>query len=259
MDTFGSQESVSKLSVDDVLEYYDAYVKPDNMVVAVFGVKAHDEAKSLVEKYFSEFSGKTVLPEVRLDPPIAQDQEVSEPSSWQQAVVFYGFGSCSVSSDDRYALDVLDAVLSGAYSPGGRLHTRLRNNQLVYLVHAYNRLGVDPGWFVIYASSLPKNFAGVQQVIAEEIAKLTKSPPTQDELAIAKGMCVSAELVHRRQTMSQQAAAACLGELYGLGYDSFLGYQGKIEAVSAEDVMQVARKYFTHYVKVTSVPELEAE
>ena len=70
---------------------------------------------------------------------------------------------------------------------------------------------------------------------------------------------MSAELVRRRQTAAAQASAACLGELYGLGYDSYLNYEKEIEAVTAEDVMRVARKYLTTYVKVTSVPEQKQE
>jgi len=256
MSKHGTLESVSRLTVDDVWDYYEAYVKPDNVVLSIFGAADSAYAKSLVEKHFSEFSGKTIRPRVSLDPPLGENIVVSEKTSWMQAAVFYGFRSCAVSDEDKYALDVLDGVLSGIYSPGGRLHSRLRNSQLVYLVHAYNRLGLDPGWFSIYASCLPKNLGQVQKIISEEVVKIGKDLVSDRELTIAKGMCIAAEQVHRRQTASQQSAAACLGELYGLGYDSYLHYEERIAAVTAKDVMRVARKYFTRYVHVTSVPAI---
>ncbi|MBN1591838.1 MAG: insulinase family protein, partial [Candidatus Coatesbacteria bacterium] len=92
-----------------------------------------------------------------------------------------------------------------------------------------------------------------------EIRGIGKDLVTDEELAVAKGMCLATEQVHRRQTPTQQSAAACLGELYGLGYDSYLDYGKKIETVTAEDVRRVARKYFGHYVQVTSVPESSDE
>ncbi len=259
MSKYGTLESVSRLTVDDVWDYYEAYVKPDNMVLSIFGAANSAYAKSLVEKHFSELGGRVVRPQVSLDPPLAENIVISDKTGWKQAAVFYGFRSCSVSDEDKYALDVLDGVLSGIHSPGGRLHSRLRNSQLVYLVHAYNRLGVDPGWFLIYASCLPKNLGQVQNVIAEEVVKIGKDLVSAQELTIAKGMCIAAEEVHRRQTASQQSAAACLGELYGLGYDSYLQYEERIAAVTAKDVMRVAREYFTHYVHVASVPEAAQE
>ena len=50
-------------------------------------------------------------------------------------------------------MDVLDAITSGIYYPGGWLHTDLRGNSLVYVVHAYNLTGLDAGYFGIYAAT----------------------------------------------------------------------------------------------------------
>ena len=259
MSQYGTAESVSALTVDDVWDYYDAYVKPDNMVLSVFGVADSGHTKSLVEKLFAGFSGSAVRPNVSVDPPLSENIFVSEKTGWNQAAVFYGFRSCAVSDEDKYALDVLDAVISGIHSPGGRLHSRLRNSELVYLVHAYSRLGVDPGWFSIYASCLPKNLERVQKIIAEEVVRIGTELVSDQELTTAKGMCLAAEQVYRRQTASQQSAAACLGELYGLGHDSFLQYEKSVEAVTAKDVMRVARTYFAHCVQVTSIPKAAEE
>jgi len=225
------------------------------MVLSVFGVADSEYTKSLAEKLFSEFSGQTTRPKVSLDAPLSGNIKLLDKTGWKQACVFYAFRSCSVSDDDKYAFDVLDGVLSGIHSPGGRLHSRLRNNKLVYLVHASNRVGMDPGWFSVYASCLPGNLEQVKEIIAEEIIRIGTDLVSDEELRIAKGMCIAAEQVHRRQTASQQSAAACLGELYGLGYDSYLEYGKRIEAITAEDVMRVAREYFGHYVQITSVPD----
>jgi predicted Zn-dependent peptidase len=120
-------------------------------------------------------------------------------------------------------------------------------------------LGVDPGWFSIYASCVPKNLERVQKIIAEEVDRIGRELVGDQELTTAKGMCLAAEQVYRRQTASQQSAAACLGELYGLGHDSFLQYEKSVEAVTAKDVMRVARTYFAHWVQVTSIPEAAGE
>ena len=63
------------------------------------------------------------------------------------------------------AMDVLDAVTSGIYYPGGWLHTELRGNQLVYVVHAYNFTGYDTGYFGLYAATYDEALDQAMEII----------------------------------------------------------------------------------------------
>jgi zinc protease len=159
-----------------------------------------------------------------------------------QTVLYYGFPSIDVRNEDRYAIDVLDAALSGANLPGGRLHARLRDNQLVYVVHAYDQPGVDPGMFVVYAATTPANRDRVESIISEELAKARDSDFTPEELERAKTMMISSEAIES-QTNSAQASQAASDELFGLGFRNSERLESRINAVTQEDVRRVAQKY----------------
>jgi predicted Zn-dependent peptidase len=48
-------------------------------------------------------------------------------------------------------------------------------------------------------------------------------------------------------------------ELFGLGYDHFKRYPAKIEAVTVDDVLRVARKYITLDAYIISIVGPNAE
>jgi len=148
----------------------------------------------------------------------------------------------TVYNKDRYPMQVLDAVLSGVNFPGGKLHERLRSNQLVYVVHAYNQLGLDPGMFVVYAGTTPDKLDTVMDIIKEEIGNLQNELVSDEELDRGKKMCVSAKQISL-QTNSDQAFIMGLDELYKIGYEDILHYEDNINAVTKEDVKRVAEKY----------------
>ncbi len=150
-------------------------------------------------------------------------------------------------------------MLSGIGYPGGRLQEHLRggNRQLVYLVHGFNWLGLEPGYFGIMAASSPEKMDRVVEIILEDVAALRDQPVPEEELEKAKTICVTMEQLSR-QTNGSMALQAALNELYGLGYDHGDDYAERIASVTAADVQRVARKYFTHYTMVRTGPETPA-
>jgi len=55
-------------------------------------------------------------------------------------------------------------------------------------------------------------------------------------------------------TLADQARQAALDELYGLGFDHDQQFDQRIQSVSVEDVVGLARRLFNHYVLVTTSP-----
>ena len=152
--------------------------------------------------------------------------------------------------EDRYAMDVLDAILSGARAPGGWLHSELRGKKLVYEVHAYSILGLDPRHFEIFAMTRPDTVDQVLAIIDGFIGKMKRGKFSDDELDRAKTLCATEETLEQRGN-ANLAAQAALDELYGLGYDFSQHYTERINAVTRADVIRVANKYLTH--KVTAI------
>jgi len=238
----GSRESLEQINRETVINFYEERIKPQGAVMTVFGDFEAPVAREKIEKAFRNFTGKPR--EVNAPPPA----EMLEPVMKQhtkpniaQAVIVFAFRGLDVKDKDRFALDVMDAALSGINLPGGRLHARLRDKQLVYVVHAYSQPGLGSGAFVIYAATSPANKERVIEIIREEIEKITSAPISAEELRLAKVMAITAHELGE-ESPAAQAQRVAYDELYGLGYDDSRFYSERIEAVSADEVQAVARR-----------------
>ncbi len=240
----GTPFSVQNIKSDDLLDFWKKVVLPKDIVMAVYGDVDAAEVRRLADEQFRNFKRVGNLPAPPA-PPTALSQfttaEVKKPGI-VQAVLYYGFPGIDIRNADRYAIDVLDAALSGSNLPGGRLHARLRDNQLVYYVHAYDSPGLDPGMFVVYAGTTKDKLDEVKSIITDEIKKVREADISAEELERAKSMAISADAI-ANQSNSAQARGAAGDELFGLGYRNGDSYAARINAITLEDVRRVAEKY----------------
>lgn len=240
---FGSADTVRKIKCEDLVEFHQKYCIPNNMVLAIFGDVNAEEVAGKVKEALGKFQKREFTPpEVPSEEPLTSIRSTEAQKDIKQVVIFMGFPGMTVRSEDRHAMEVLDAVISGISTPGGRLHERLRANQIVYVVHAYNQPGLDPGLFAIYTATTPDKMDIATDIIKEEIESIRNNLVSDEELERGKKMCISAKQIGL-QTNSAQAFTMGADELFGLGYDDILHYEERINAVTKEDVKQVANKY----------------
>ncbi|NOZ21568.1 MAG: insulinase family protein [Planctomycetes bacterium] len=252
----GEIESVSKLTRADLVAYHKEYCAPNNMVLAIFGDIDPDAALAEVKAKFAAFAKNDALrvPEEPARPPLKENEVFTDQSPVPPAVIYIGFPGMTLDNvEDRYPMEVLDAVISGINYPGGWLHDELRGKGLVYVVHAYNWLGVEPGYFGAYAACEPAKVDEVKKVMLDVFDRIKKKDVADDEFERAKRICITEEQLSKQKN-SDQASTAALNELYGLGYDFESKHTERILAVTKADVKRVAEKYFTHYVMTVSIP-----
>jgi zinc protease len=259
MDPRGEEASVGALTRDEVYDLYLDYCAPSNMVLAVFGDIESEDARTMVEKAFARFNREGV----RVPPPpewAGLEGEVlrPEPTEKEQAVIFMGFPGMDAGSPDWYAMRVLDGVISGIGYPGGWLHSTLRGQQLVYVVHAWNYTLEGRGYIALMAATAPETADTALAIINEKIDKIKNDYVTDEELEMSKRACTIMEDLYFSQTTAAQATLAAQYELMGLGYDHRDGMREKIHAVTREDVREVARKYLNNPATVLIKPELSA-
>ena len=240
----GTAASVKGVSRADVQGYWNSVLRPDSTVVSIVGNINVAQVQSAARFLFGSFKATTPAPKAppaTVVPPSFTSRTVQQKGVVQSAI-FFGFPGITVKNDDRFALDVLDAALSGASLPGGRIFGRLREEQLVYDANAYDSPGIESGMFVVYAASTPKNRARARAVIEEELQKARESGFTAEELERAKTMCIASHAIEL-QTGSEQARDFASSELLGLGIKDSEEYAAKIQAVSGEQVQGAAQRY----------------
>jgi len=253
----GTEESISNLKRDDVIDFYYNYCVPNNMVLAVFGDIDSMEVTKRISEDFNDFQSNqkdfNLFANEISEPPLTHTR-IAEKTKGDttQAVFFIGYPGVHLSHPDVYAMQVLNSIMSGVGYPGGRLYNRLRNDQFVYLIHAYNQFGLDTGYFAIYGATTPDKLNKVLSVIDGEIVIVTQNGIDNGELERGKRMCISNYQLNL-QTASDQALTAGLDELHGLGYDYHCYYESHINAITSDDVIRVANRYLQPDRRVISI------
>jgi zinc protease len=242
--SLGNPAALEKISREDLQKFWNAVLYPRSTVLAIYGDIDAEEVKRAVAYDFRNFQREGRLP---IAPPASPEltqftmTEQAKPGL-AQAALWFGYPSITIDNPDRYAIDVLDAALSGSSLPGGRLHARLRDNQLVYVVHAYNQPALEPGMFVIYAATTAEKREQVQNIIEEEVQKVRNTDISEEELSRAKSMAIAAHAIDN-QSNAAQAQNSASNELFGLGYNEDIRYGAGVSRVTLEDVRRVAQKY----------------
>lgn len=237
----GSARAVKALQREDLLTYYRSVAVPDNLVLAVVGDVRSDYVARRVKELFGRPAEKTFSPPT---PPAVKPPEVSRREvrhrDKKQAHIVFGFLGTTLEDEDRYPLNVLNAVLSGQ---GGRLFIELRDKRsLAYVVSSFHFEGLEPGALGVYIATTPEKVDRALKGIRQELEKVRSTPVSTEELERAKKYIIGAYEIDRQRN-SAQAADMAFNERYGLGWDEFKQYPERVAAVTAEDVLRVARKY----------------
>jgi zinc protease len=251
----GTAESLQRLQRQDVIAFYQRYVVPGNMVLAIVGDIDLAQTVTAVEKTFNTFSPRPVrFPEVPAEPPPTQVRRQVKQTQKQVAAIYIGFpGTTLTNLADRYPLHILDGIVSGLDIPGGWLHNELRGRQLVYVVQAFSWLGIESGYFGIYAATQPDKVHTVVDLILQTMEKAKAGQISDEELDNTKQMALVTTRLHR-QANDQMASDMALNELYGLGYDFSDHEAEQIAKVTKADVQRVAQTYLHHPTIVITTP-----
>ena len=243
----GREETVAALGREDVAGFHARFATASNGVLAVFGDVQTEEILALAEANFGQLAtgaanGAPPLPET-----LHGEQFVEETLDKEQAVVLVGFRNADIFDADRTALDLIDEACSDLSS---RLFLRIREELgLAYYVGSSQMLGLVPGSFVFYAGTSPEQAEQVQDELLNEIGKLAADGLTDVELERAKKTSIGKQAIDM-QSNGALLQVASLNELYGLGFDHHDKSLAEIEAISLDQVRDVARRYFHEQPRV---------
>ncbi|MFB6351901.1 MAG: M16 family metallopeptidase [Bradymonadaceae bacterium] len=247
----GRAEEVAELTPEDVRAFHDRIVRPRDLVLSVVGDIDPGHVARLAERYFVDPEGPSVeAPEFSAPGTREEPALVTGDLDKEQAHVVVGFDAPTVSSEDRYALRALYAVLSGQ---GGRLFYQLRDREsLAYSVHAKPILGLDTSTFAVMIGTSPEKIEQAVSGIYREIERVRDEGISDDELARAKRYLIGNHDIGLQKN-SSRALSIGLDELYDLGYKRSLQFGDYIEEVTREDVRRVAQEYLQPESSVASV------
>jgi zinc protease len=239
---------LENMSVEDARAWYERWYAPNNATLVVVGDVAAQEVFDEARKRFGAIPARA-LPQSK--PQAEQLQRglrrVLFKAPAELPYVLMGWHVPvlrDVEQDtDPYALYVLSALLDG--SDAARLARDLvRGSRVAVNAGAsYDPVNRGPGLFVLDATvSQGRTAAEAEAALRAQVESIARDGITESELRRVKAQ-VAASQVFELDSMFSQAMEIGILDNAGLPADSFEQQAQKVQAVTAEQVQQVARKY----------------
>jgi zinc protease len=246
----GWMNDLENMTAADAREWYKTWYAPNNATLVVVGdVNAQDVLK-LAKQYFGPLKSQA-LPsrKPQVEPEQKGERRVVVKAQAKLPYLLMGFHVPSLQDADKdiepFALEILAGVLNGNAS--ARLNQNLvRQSQIAVDVDAAYDM-VQRGRqsiFVLDATpSEGKSVAELEAAILNEIEKIKTGGVTEEELQRVKAQVIAAD-VYQRDSMFYQAMQIGNLETAGFSWRILKDYPAKLQAVTAEQVQAVAKKYF---------------
>lgn len=235
--------AVDRIQRDDIVQFYQRYFFPANVMLAVMGDFSAADMQAKLEKRFADWTVKqpSVPPFPAVNAKPVHSVFLATKTDVTQTFFTLGHLGGELRDKDYPALEVMADILGGGFH--SRLVQRVRTQLgYAYNVSAYWGANYDhPGLFEISGSTKSATTTETLQVINEEIEKIRGSEVTAEELESAK-QTVANSFVFNFDTPSKTLNRILRYDYYGYPRDFINQYQRAIQAVTRADVLRVARE-----------------
>lgn len=251
MPVTGIPETISTLTRNDVVNFFDTHYLPQRLIIAAAGNIEHQDFVAQVQDAFWRMMG---YPKPGFNPPLEYHSGVAVAHMPVSQVYFsVGLKTHPFAHPDRYGLHIFNKILGDGIS--SRLFRRIRENQgLVYEIGSHYHAYRDGGLMVIEGSTNPECF---QQVLTQTLGVLAQliygSDPVQsEELMRAKNQIKGQHLIASEDTNTRMSRLA-MQELYFGKHISMEKIIAQIENIDAQNLNDMAQKGLTQNLEKISV------
>jgi zinc protease len=240
-DTIGTESDIGSIKLEELEEAYKKFITPSKAVLAISGDVDEKKVEGLFRKMFSDWSGKNAILQNKPVSEVHKSIQHIDKEIMQTHLVF-GFLGPGVLNEDRYAIEVMDSILSGM---GGRIHKILREEKpYAYALTFFNQMAYEVGGMGIYIGTDKKLTEEVRKIVSAEIEKIIAEGFTEKEVEDAKRYLIGTHYIHM-QANSAKATSMCLDTIYRGEPGYFKVWPKHIEAIKKEDVDKAAKKYLS--------------
>lgn len=245
-EVIGKSSIIENITREEILNFYNTWYKPENMVTVIIGDVSTNEALNAVKKEFSIPSNKTKteVPKYtyKLDNPPAKQISKTVNFPVQSAYMIIGFkGAKNIEMKDSYALDVIATILGDGKT--SRLYKNLKDGKKLALsIDAGNSSMKEDGIFYVSANCIPENIEELKKSIFEEISKLKTKEVQEDELQKAKTI-IERDTLYSRESISNIANEIGYTMVLTGNPKYYENYVANIKKVTPSELKEVAQKY----------------
>nr|CRH04964.1 putative Zn-dependent protease [Candidatus Magnetococcus massalia] len=246
----GSMEDIQGIELADLRNWYEKFYAPNNAILVIAGDVEFAEVRRLVERTFGPLKANPAIQAPHnppwqierkrdlLDWPDEEVRRASWIATWLAPTLLTAEGR-----EDAYALEVMAALLDQGSS--SRLQQLVTGDGVAVSASAgYRMLGRGPS--TVTLNAMPRRGVSMDQLekaMMAEVTKLKTGLADARELRKVKNQLLAANIYARD---SIHAMARFVGRLSSLGMDwaqYLTEAPGRIEAVTAEQIRDVAQRY----------------
>jgi len=238
----GTRQTVKSFTRERLLGCFREWYAPNNLIVAAAGHLEHAKVVELVRKAFQHL---TAVPNGHADMAPRTHAPITAKSKkeLEQVHICMGVPSLPLVHEQRYAVTVLNTILGGGMS--SRLFQNIREQQgLAYAIFSEMQPYRDTGMLSIYAGTALETAERLVRSVAAELHSLKTEAVSEEELRRAKDHLKGSLMLSLESTGSRMSNLA-RQEMYFGRFFTLDEVMAGVEAVTREEVQQIARQFFT--------------
>ncbi len=240
-----TEKTVENINRQDLVNYYDTYFKPNVAYLVVVGDITEDRARDLAGEYFGGWQQGDVPKHHYTFPPPPNGDKVAfvDKAGAVQSVISITYPiKLKPGSPDAIPAGVTNAILGGGVF-SGRLMQNLREKH-AYTYGARSSISTDRLMGSFDASASVRNSVTDSSItqILYEMKRMRDEEVDTTHLSLVKNV-LSGSFARSLQSPQTIASFALNTQLYNLPDDYYATYLKRIDAVTAAEVEDMAKKY----------------
>jgi zinc protease len=242
--TIGHLDDMNSYSLEDVTDFFNKYYSPSNACLTIAGNFDKENAKGLVEKYFSDIESLNI-PEMPIIPSVNLeiDKVLMRKESVQLERLYLAWPTEKAFAQFDSSLDIIGDILSG--SKNARLYKSLvYEKEIAQDISAYQYSGKYAGHFMIIATAKPNvELSILKEEIFKELDNIAANGVTQKEITRSKNG-IKSSFIYSMQNIESLADQLnfynyFLGEPNSFNFDL-----SRYEKTTEDNVKECLNKYF---------------
>ncbi len=243
LDQIGLPEVINNMTTEKFKDYQQALYTPENTVITVAGNISPEESEKLVEQYFTfpeTTKSREGIPFKWTETEAVRIRE----KKTEQAHLIIGYPGYDRENEKRYAESILSIVLGGNMS--SRMFLKIREERgLCYSVSCSTDRYTDCGTFSTRAGVALDRVEEAVEAICSEYDRVLVDTPTDEEIEMAKNF-LKGKIVMRMEDSEEVASFLGSQELLQNDAQTIDEYFAKVDAVTKEEVLEVAQEIFNN-------------
>jgi len=241
----GHPETIQNITRADLVKFHREYYGPRGLIIAIVGAVKPEEAVRQVKRALGgwQVKGQKEAPELPALKPLKKTvNKHHRIAGKSQSDLIIGTNG-PMRRDPEFMSASIGNNILGQFGMMGRIGDVVREKSgLAYYAYSSLSAGIGPGSWEVNAGVNPQNVKKASGLIVDELKRFVQEGVTADELADTKANFIG-RLPLSLESNGGVANALLNIERHHLGLDYYQHYEGLVNEVRQEDVLNTVRKF----------------